>query len=292
MNKAEPYLLLSPAYLLIGGFMFYPMATVLLLSFQQYQLMDPLNTPFIGLSHYGAMLEDAYFWRSLWNSIVWVGLSVFCQFGLGFLLAVLLNSTSFWGKGIYQAIVFTPWAISGFLIAIMWAWMLNGEFGVVNDLLIRSGLIDQKIGFLSRSDTALLSCVLANIWFGITFFAIMLYAALQAIPPSLYEAADMDGASSWQVFKAVTVPMVKSTIVVTVLLRSIWIFNWADLIWVMTKGGPAGSSQTLALYVFQKAFLGLDFGYASALGVALTVLSLIFTAAFLRVTRFHEAEVV
>lgn len=292
MNKAEPYLLLSPAYLLIGGFMFYPMATVLLLSFQQYQLMDPLNTPFIGLNHYGAMLEDAYFWRSLWNSILWVGLSVFFQFGLGFLLAILLNSTSFWGKGIYQAIVFTPWAISGFLIAIMWAWMLNGEFGVVNDLLIRSGLIDQKIGFLSRSDTALLSCVLANIWFGITFFAIMLYAALQAIPPSLYEAADMDGASSWQVFTAVTVPMVKSTIVVTVLLRAIWIFNWADLIWVMTKGGPAGSSQTLALYVFQKAFLGLDFGYASALGVALTVLSLIFTAAFLRVTRFRDAEVV
>ena len=292
MKKAEPYLLLSPAYLLIGGFMFYPMATVLLLSFQQYQLMDPLNTPFIGLAHYGTMLEDGYFWRSLWNSVVWVVLSLFFQFLFGFMLALLLNSTRFWGKGVYQAIVFTPWAVSGFLIAVMWAWMLNGEFGVVNDLLTRFGLVDEKIGFLSRSDTALLSCVIANVWFGITFFAIMLFAALQAIPPSLYEAADMDGASAWQVFLRVTVPMVKSTIVVTILLRAIWIFNWADLIWVMTKGGPAGASQTLALYVFQKAFLGLDFGYSAALGVALTVLSLVFTAAFLRVTRFHEGEVV
>ena len=292
MKKFEPYLLLSPAYLLIGGFMFYPMATVLFLSFQQYQLMDPLNTPFIGLDHYGAMLEDSYFWRSLRNSVVWVGLSLLFQFLFGFILALLLNSTQFRGKGLYQAVVFTPWAVSGFLIAVIWAWMLNGEFGVVNDLLTRFGIVDEKIGFLSRSDTALLSCVIANVWFGITFFAIMLFAALQAIPQSLYEAADMDGASARQVFLRVTVPMVKSTIVVTVLLRAIWIFNWADLIWVMTKGGPAGSSQTLALYVFQKAFLGLDFGYSAALGVALTALSLMFTAVFLKATRFHEDEVI
>jgi multiple sugar transport system permease protein len=250
--------------------------------------MDPMNTPFIGLEHYGAMLEDGYFWRSLWNSVVWVGVSLFFQFLLGFGLALLLNSTRFWGKGLYQAIVFAPWAVSGFLIAILWAWMLNGEFGVVNDLLMRTGLIDEKIGFLSRSETALFACVLANVWFGITFFAIMLYAALQAIPPSLYEAADIDGATAWQSFWRVTAPMVKSTMVVTILLRSIWIFNWADLIWVMTKGGPGGASQTLALYVFQKAFLGLDFGYAAALGVALTALSLAFTAIFLRVTRFHS----
>ncbi len=288
MKKAEPYLLLSPAYLLIGGFMFYPIVTVVLLSFRQYQLMDPMNTPFIGLEHYGVMLEDGYFWRSLWNSVVWVGVSLFFQFLLGFGLALLLNSTRFWGKGLYQAIVFAPWAVSGFLIAILWAWMLNGEFGVVNDLLMRTGLIDEKIGFLSRSETALFSCVLANVWFGITFFAIMLLAALQAIPPSLYEAADIDGATAWQSFWRVTAPMVKSTMVVTILLRSIWIFNWADLIWVMTKGGPGGASQTLALYVFQKAFLGLDFGYAAALGVALTALSLAFTAIFLRVTRFHS----
>lgn len=287
-RNAEPYLLLSPAYLLIGGFMFYPMVTVVLLSFQQYQLMDPLNTPFIGLAHYRAILEDAYFWRSLWNSVVWVGASIFFQFLLGFILALLLNSTRFRGKGIYQAVVFTPWAVSGFLIAIMWAWMLNGEFGVVNDLLIRSGLIDDKIGFLSRSRTALISCVIANVWFGITFFAIMLFAALQAIPPGLYEAAHMDGASEWQSFWQVTAPMVKQTIVVTILLRAIWIFNWADLIWVMTGGGPGGASQTLALYVFQKAFLGLDFGYSAALGVVLTVLSLAFTSLFLRITRFHS----
>lgn len=288
MKRAEPYLLLSPAYLLIGGFMFYPMMTVVLLSLRQYQLMDPLNTPFIGAEHYIAMLADGYFWRSLWNSVVWVVTSLFFQFLLGFGLALLLNSTQFRGKGLYQAIVFTPWAVSGFLIAIMWAWMLNGEFGVVNDILMRSGLIDEKIGFLSRSETALFACVLANVWFGITFFAIMLYAALQSIPPSLYEAADMDGATTWQVFRRITAPMVKSTIVVTILLRAIWIFNWADLIWVMTKGGPGGASQTLALYVFQKAFLGLDFGYSAALGVALTALSLMFTAIFLKVTKFHD----
>ncbi|MDE2846611.1 MAG: sugar ABC transporter permease [Gemmatimonadota bacterium] len=290
MKKADPYLLLAPAYLLIAGFLFYPMATVFLLSLREYQLMDPLNTPFVGLDQYAFMLGDEYFWRSLWNSVVWVVVSLCFQFLLGFCLALLLNSARFRGRGIFQAIVFAPWAVSGFLIAIIWAWLLNGEFGLVNDLLIRAGLLDQKVGFLSREETALLSCVLANIWFGVTFFAVMLYAALQAIPPSLYEAADMDGATAWQSFWRVTAPMVKPAIVITILLRAIWIFNWADLIWVMTGGGPAGASRTLALYVFQKAFLGLDFGYSAALGVALTVVSLAFTAVFLRVTRFYGDE--
>jgi multiple sugar transport system permease protein len=166
--------------------------------------------------------------------------------------------------------------------------MLNGEFGVVNDLLLRAGLVDQKIGFLSREDTALFSCVLANIWFGITFFAVMLYAGLQAIPPTFYEAADMDGVSSWQRFSRITVPMLWPTITVTLMLRAIWVFNWADLIWVMTRGGPGGASQTLALYVYQKGFLGLDFGYAAALGVALTIISAVFTLIWLRVGRMHE----
>ena len=290
MKKADPYLLLAPAYLLIAGFLFYPMATVFLLSLQEYQLMDPLNTPFVGLDQYAFMLWDEYFWRSLWNSVVWVVVSLFFQFLLGFCLALLLNSARFRARGIFQAVVFAPWAVSGFLIAIIWAWLLNGEFGLVNDLLIRVGLLDQKVGFLSREETALLSCVLANIWFGVTFFAVMLFAALQAIPPSLYEAADMDGATAWQSFWRVTAPMVKPAIVITILLRAIWVFNWADLIWVMTGGGPAGASRTLALYVFQKAFLGLDFGYSAALGVALTVVSLVFTAVFLRVTRFYGDE--
>lgn len=287
-RKLEPYLLLSPAYLLIGGFMLYPMMTVGLLSFRKYELTDPLDTPFIGLTHYQELLQDIHFWESLGNSVTWVGLSLLAQFVLGFALALLLNSASFRGKGLYQAIVFTPWAVSGFLIALIWAWMLNGEFGVVNDLLLRLGLIDEKIGFLSNEKTALLSCVIANVWFGVTFFAIMLFAALQAIPASLYEAAHMDGASAWQTFWRVTAPMARPTITVTVLLRAIWIFNWADLIWVMTKGGPGTASQTLALYVFQKAFIGLDFGYAAALGVVLALLSLTFTMVWLRIGRFHE----
>jgi len=157
MKKAEPYLLIAPACLLIAGFLFYPMVTVFLLSLQEYQLMDPHNTPFVGLKHYGLMLEDEYFWRSIWNSVVWVGVSLCFQFLLGFALALLLNTTRFWAKGLYQAIVFTPWAVSGFLIAIIWAWMLNGEFGLVNDVLMRIGLLAQKLGILSRGETALLA---------------------------------------------------------------------------------------------------------------------------------------
>lgn len=270
--------------------MLYPMVTVFLLSLQEYRLMDPLNTPFVGFKHYSIMLSDEYFWSSLWHSVVWVVVSLFFQFLLGFCLALLLNTVGFRGRGIYQAIVFAPWAVSGFLVAIIWAWLLNGEYGLVNDLLIRFGLLDQKIGFLSQAETALFACVLANIWFGVTFFAVMLFAALKAIPPTLYEVADMDGATSWQSFWRVTAPIVKPVIVITILLRAIWIFNWADLIWVMTGGGPAGASRTLALYVFQKAFLGLDFGYSAALGVTLTVVSLAFTAVFLRVTKFYSDQ--
>ena len=292
MKKAEPYFLLAPAYLLIGAFIFYPMVTVFLLSLQEYRLMDPLNTPFVGFKQYSIILSDEYFWSSLWNSVIWVVVSLLFQALLGFVLALLLNSARFRARGIYQAIVFAPWAVSGFLVAIIWTWLLTGEYGLVNDLLIRLGLIDQKIGCLSRTETALFACVVANIWFGVTFFAVMLLAALRSIPPNLYEVADMDGASAWQSFWRVTAPILKPVIVITILLRAIWIFNWADLIWVMTGGGPAGVSRTLALYIFQKAFLGLDFGYSAALGVTLTVICLAFTAIFLRATKIYEEQAV
>ena len=178
-------LCLLPGVVFVALFTYYPMIRGTVIAFQRYNLFDITSTPFVGLENFRAVLSEDRFWTALRNTGTWVVVSLFFQFFLGFGLALLLRR-HFRGRGLYQAWVFFPWAMSGFLIGLLWRWMFNGQFGVINDLLLKTGLIDQRIGFLATPGWAMTSVIVANIWYGVTFFAIMIMAALQSVPKELY----------------------------------------------------------------------------------------------------------
>jgi len=290
VRKMAPYLFLLPALILILFFFLIPLVETVIISFQKYVLYEPYDIRFIGISNYKkAFLEDPDFWISMKNSMIWTGGSLLFQFILGFGLALLLNEP-FKGRGFYQSVIFLPWAVPGFLIGITWRWMYNARFGVINDILLKLGIIDKPIAFLSLPNKSLLAVIVANIWFGIPFFAIMILSGLQAISPQLYEAAEIDGAGTFSRFFYITLPLLRHVIVVAIILRMIWIFNFADLIYIMTQGGPMNTSQILTTYIFFRAYASMDFGYAAALSVIAVCILLAMSILLLKITRF-ESEV-
>jgi multiple sugar transport system permease protein len=271
----EPFLYLSPAILLIGSVILIPLVIGVSYSFQSISLLNPFNTGWVGFENYKALWSDQKFWISLENTFWWTFYSISFQFMLGLGLAMLLN-TRFFGKRVFQALVFLPWAVPTFLSALTWAWLFNPVIGPLPHWMASFGILSEPYNIMGDPKTALWGPIVANIWFGVPFFAITLLAALQSIPSELFEAAEIDGASGWQMFTKITLPFLAPMIAITVLLRTIWIANFADLIYVMTGGGPANSTQIASSYIFTTAFRKLDFGYASAIAVALLGLLLIY----------------
>lgn len=278
----EPYLYLSPAIALIVLVMFVPLVIGFSYAFQAISLLDPFASGWIGVAHFQALYADTKFWIALVNTFWWTFGSVVLQFFLGLGLALLLNQ-GFYGRRLIQALVFLPWAVPTFLSALTWAWLFNPVIGPLPHWLADLGILSEPYNILADPSIAMWGPITANVWFGIPFFAITLLAALQTIPRQLYEAAAIDGASAWQMFVKVTLPFLAPMIVITVMLRTIWIANFADLIFVMTGGGPANATQILSTYIFTTAFRKLDFGYASAIALVLLILLLAYTAVLLKV---------
>src|SRR5690606_8187664 len=185
----------------------------------------------------------------------WVVTEVGLQLVFGLILALLLNQT-FKFRGMIRAVAFIPWAISGVQASVIWSLMYNEHMGVLNDILMRLGIVDSPQAFLASTSTAFGAVVIAELWRGIPFFAITLLAGLQSIPQELYEAARVDGASRWKSFLFVTLPQLKNTIILTTLLRVVWEFNNVDLIFNLTGGGPAHSTTTLTMYIAELAVHG------------------------------------
>ena len=275
-----PYLLIAPALIIILAMVFVPAFNAILMSFQSYDLRRPSEIGFVGLSNYGEVLQDSLFWESLLRTVIWVVFGVGFQFVFGFALALLLNK-KFKGRGIARSVSLIPWVTPGVLIGLMWRWIYDGSYGVLNDILLKLGLIQDKIPFLAQESTALPSVIVTIIWQGVPFFALMLLAGLQGVPGELYEAADIDGANAFQKLFKVTIPSLKNTIFVTTLLRIIWVSNSVDVIFNMTGGGPAYSTQTLSVYIFNKA-TSLNLGYSSTMSILLTLLLLLVAVPYLK----------
>ncbi|RFZ87613.1 sugar ABC transporter permease [Shinella sp. WSJ-2] len=275
-DASEPYLYSAPALILIIGVMLVPLVLGISYAFRDIQLLNPFSGGFIGLDHFRALGQDEAFFRALRNTLWWTGASVFLQFLFGLILALLLDKP-FAGRGLVQALVFLPWAVPSFLAGLNWAWLFNPVIGPLPHWLYALGLLDAPNNILSDPQLAMWGPIAANVWWGIPFFAITLLAALQAIPRDLYEAASIDGAGPVQRFLSITLPFLAPTIAITILLRTVWISNFADLIVVMTNGGPADRTQIVASYIFTQAFKRLDFGYASAIALVLLVLLLVYS---------------
>ena len=286
-KKMEPWYYVGPIFLLLVIMFGYPLIKSVVMAFQNYKLGNA-NVYFNDFANFHKMFGDKDFLLLLKNSVVYVVVSVFGQFIGGLILALCLRD-KFKGRGIYQSIVFLPWAFSAFVVGLVFRWSFNGEYGVVNDVLMKIGIIKKGIAWLGTPGLSLVVVILAMIWIGIPFFGIMILAALQSIPDEIYEAADMDGCGMFRKFFSLTLPYIKPTVIMTILLRTIWIFNSFDLVVIVTQGGPANYSQTLPSYMYTKAFSGYDFGLAGAFGVLLMVILGVYAVLFLKLSNYDKA---
>lgn len=278
------YAYLLPAALCLGGTVLFPILKAIHMSLYYNVLIRPQEYRFIGLGNYVRMVQDPTFWLTLKNSFVWVFFSVGLQFLFGFLVALVLNAP-FKGRAVFRTINLLPWIIPGVVVALIWEYIYQPNYGPLNDLLRRAGLMREPVAWLSNLNLVMPAVVFTNIWRGIPFFTIMILAGLQAIPDEVYEAATVDGAGVIQRFWSVTLPMLRPIIVVATATRIIWTFNYADLIFVMTAGGPANATQITSTYTLMQAYSDLDFGYAATLSVILLVIMLVFTALYLKLTK-------
>ncbi len=274
---------MAPALVFVAVFVYYPLFAGGQMAFRNWNLNNLSDTSWVGLGNFRDILADPVFYTVLRNSVVWVVASLVPQFVIGFALALWLRR-KFRFRGLYQALVFFPWAVSGFLIGILFRWMFNSEFGVVNDLLAKVGLIDEPINWLADPTTAMVAVLVANIWYGVTFFAIMILAALQSVPDEMLEAAALDGAGKVRTLFSIVIPYIRVTLALTVLLRVIWIFNFPDIIYGMTGGGPADRTHIITTWMIQTTQRG-DYGRASALGLIVIAVLLVFSVFYLLAMR-------
>ena len=283
-----PYYFLAPAIVFLLLFMAYPTLNVFYYSLQNYATNKPYMQGFVGLDNIIKVLtQDSTFRTSLVISLKWVVTQVSLQLVFGLIIALVLNQT-FRGRGVLRAIVFAPWAVSGVLTSMMWSLMYNENMGVINDLLMKLGIIDKGIAWISGYETSFAALTIAELWRGIPFFAIMLLAGLQSIPFEEYEACAVDGGTRWSKFLYITLPHLKETIVLSTLLRAVWEFNNVDVIYNLTGGSPVNSTMTLTMYVTQTAIRDSNFGYGSAIAVVSFVILAVFATVYIKLTGFAE----
>jgi multiple sugar transport system permease protein len=249
----------------------YPILRAFWLSLFTENLGTQLQPVFSGFANYERMVFDGRFWASIANTTVFTVSSLVLELGLGMGIALVLNQ-NFKGRGALRTIAILPWALPTALIGLSWAWIFNDQFGVWNDILLRLGIIDVGINWLGEPTLAMMAAIAADVWKTTPFVSILLLAGLQAIPQDLYEAHVMDGASRWQSFWQITVPLLMPQIVIAALFRFAQAFGIFDLIQVMTGGGPAGATEVVSLYVYATVMRYLDFGYGAALVVVTFVL--------------------
>jgi len=262
-----------PALLLLLFVFAYPIARAFWLSFFTRNLGTELQPVFTGLDNYARMVGDGRFWQSFSTTIVFTTASVVSELLLGLAIALVLNQRIF-ARGLVRTSAILPWALPTALIGLAWAWIFNDQFGVVNDILRRLGLIQTGINWLGEPTLAMIALVFADIWKTTPFISILLLAGLQSISPDLYEAHAIDGATPWQSFRQITLPLLLPQILIAVLFRFAQAFGIFDLIQVMTGGGPGGATEVVSLYIYSTVMRYLDFGYGAAL-VVVTFLLLV-----------------
>ena len=277
-RSVVPYALLCPLFLALGLLMLYPLYKVVESSFYSASFLAPFNRKFVGLSNFRWLLDFkvfdpkwSYFVASLRRSLIWVAASVMLKVLMGLAGALILNNRFLIGRRLYRTMVIIPWAIPWAMGAMMWAWTLNSQFGLINSFLLRTGLIKEPIAFLSRPDSAFLATIAVDVWAGLPFMVIMILSGLQAIPQTLYEAAAIDGANAVVKLFRITLPLLRPVLLTTSLLSLIWTFNSFDIIWILTGGGPLRATETLPIAIYKTSFLYIRFGgigKASAMTIA------------------------
>ncbi|MDN0195021.1 sugar ABC transporter permease [Streptomyces sp. S.PNR 29] len=280
-----PYLLIAPAALLMLGFIAYPVISVFYYSLQNYNPTKPWRNGYAGFDNFVQIFtKDPQFWDTLVFSAKWVFVEVGLQLLFGLALALIVNQT-FVGRAVGRALVFSPWAVSGVLTSAIWVLLYNSQTGI-SRYLADMGIGDYGTSWLSDTSTVFPAAIVADLWRGVPFFAILILADLQSVSKDLYEAAEVDGASRLKQFWHITLPHLKDAIILSTLLRAVWEFNNVDLLYTLTGGGPAGETTTLPLYIANTSVESHNFGYASALTTVAFVILLFCSIVYLRLSKF------
>ncbi len=287
-NRALPYLLILPSLFLAAVVIFWPVYDLVQISTHEVSRFGQLRD-FAGLANFAALTNDPDFVAALWRTGLWTLSVVAGALILSIPVAMILNS-DFYGRGLARVIILLPWAVSLTMTAVVWRWALNGESGMLNSALIGLGIIDQNIQWLASAGTAFPMQVLIGILVTVPFTVTIFLGGLSSIPDDLYEAAALEGASTWQQFRTITLPLLKPFINIAIVLNMIYVFNSFPIIWVMTQGGPANSTDILVTYLYKLAFRVGKLGEASAVSLVMFAILLVFTMIYVRLAmREREA---
>jgi multiple sugar transport system permease protein len=277
---------IAPVVIYLVVFYAYPLFRNLDLSFRDYTLRSFIDgtADFVWFENYISVLGNSTFAPALLNTAIFTGVSIVFQFSIGLALAVFFFR-NFPLAATLRALFLVPWLLPLLVSASIWAWMLNSESGIINAGIEALG--GPQINWLTSPEWALISVLIANIWIGIPFNLVILYSGLQSIPNDVYEAASLDGASSWQTFWRITFPLLRPVSAITILLGLVYTLKVFDIIWIMTRGGPVNSSMTLVIWSYRLGFGGQspDLSPAAAVGNLLIVLAFIFGLIYIRAQR-------
>lgn len=278
-------LLTAPGLALLAAVVVYPLITALITAFYKQSLVEP-GREFIGLQNIIDVLTGD-FARLLGQTMVFTLGTTLFPFIVGFALALALN-TKIRGAKVLRGLMLIPWLIPGVVVSFLWMWIFNGNYGVLNAVLEGIGIIDEPQAWLAHPGTAMAAVIVAKTWQSFPWMMVMLLAGLQTVPPELHEAAEIDGAGTVRRFFSITVPQMGGIIGLVLLLEFIWNFQHFDIIYVLTGGGPAGSTQTFATAVYETAFDGFDLGRAGALGLLWMILLMGLVVVYVRFSEKGE----
>ena len=273
--------LILPSLLCLLAVNIYPPLHGLWLSFQAQGIFDK-SYHFVGLDNYRLILQDLVFWVALRNTMVFTIGTVAGSYLVGLIMAILLNQ-KMRGRGVFRALILLPWVMPTVVIAYTWSWMFHDLFGIINVTLHQLGLIQKPILWLADQRMVMGSLVAVNVWKAYPYMMVVLLAGLQSIPKDVYEAAAIDGASGWKQFTAITYPLFRPLTQVCTLYMFIWTFNYFDLVYLMTGGGPGYASHVLATYSYEKAFGASDYGLATSSSVIMLIMLAVMMAVYLRI---------
>lgn len=286
MESLKEYTFILPAFIFLAVFILYPVLYNFSLSVKDVNISNIVSggAPFTGLENYKNVLADPYFKKATINTLIFMVICLSLQFIIGMLLAVFFNM-HFAGAKWMRALVLVAWMNPVIINGSVFKWLLSGDSGVINYLLMTLGIIQEPIAFLTQPGIALFSVTAANIWIGIPFNMILLIAGMQSLPTDIYEAASIDGAGKVKSFFKITLPLLKPTISILLMMGIINSFKVFDLIYIMTKGGPARSTQILPYYSYELSFQSYKYGEGAVVSVLIFIFVMIFASFYLRMTQ-------
>ncbi len=272
---------IAPAALVILLVVVVPLARAAWMSVFDISLGRPGDEPFVGLGNYIEQLTSGDFWAATWRALFFTVVSTALELAIGLGLALLMDQPLRF-RWLLRGIIILPWALPTIVNALMWRWIDNAEYGALNALLTQLGITHDYKVWLSNSDIAMWMVIVADVWKMTPLVALLLLAALQSVDRELVEVAKVDGASSFQAFRHILAPLIAPVILIVLVLRTMEAFKVFDVVWIMTGGGPANATQTIAIYAYQTAYQGYDFGRGAALGYLIALFIMLLAAVYLR----------